>query len=321
MEVHPPRNLGLDLVRVTEAAALSAGRWMGRGQKEAADHAAIEAMVRSLNAVDMDGHVVVGEEGRLGEHSPLDSGQRVGTGNGPQVDLVLNPIDGAGLVARGHPGAISVAGVASPSSMWSPTPAVYMDKIVVGREAAGVLVPECLDAPAAWTVALVARAKQKPVRDLVVFVLDRPRHCDLIDEVRAAGARVLLRSEGDIGGALMAAIPQVDVDILLGIGGVAEGVIAACAVKAIGGGMLGRIAPQSDEEWAAVRAAGLNTEEILSAQEMVSSDEIFFTATGITSGELLPGVRYHGNRAEVHSLIIRSETRTRRFIQAEYEVD
>ncbi|MFQ5614374.1 MAG: class II fructose-bisphosphatase [Anaerolineae bacterium] len=321
MNGHPPRNLGLDLVRVTEAAALGAGRWMGLGKKDEADHTAIKAMVASLNTLDMDGHIVVGEEGRVREHSPLDSGQTVGTGHGPQMDVVVNPIDGAGLVARGHPGAISVAGVASHGSMWSPNPAVYMDKIIVGREAAEVLVPECMDAPAAWTLALVARAKEKAVRDLVVFVLERPRHYDLIEEIRAAGARVLLRSDGDIGGALMAITPRVDVDILMGIGGVAEGVIAACAVRAVGGSMLGRIAPQSEEEWAAVRAANLDAGQILTCKELVSSDEIFFAATGITAGELLPGVRYHGNRAELHSLIIRSETRTQRFIHAEYQLE
>lgn len=315
---HPPRNLGLDLVRATEAAALGAGRWVGLGDRAEADHAASQAMVDVLNSLDMDGHIVIGEEGKLGEHSPLDSGQRVGTGNGPEVDVVVDPIDGAKLVMQGHPGAISVIGVAPRGSMWSPSPAVYMEKLVVDHTAAKALVPECMDAPVAWTLALVARVKQKAVRDLTVFVLDRPRHEDLIEEIRVAGARVLLRLDGDIAGALMAASPHADVDILMGVGGVAEGVIGACAIKALGGAMLGRLAPQSAEERDAVKEVGLDTNRILTCHELVSSDEIFFAATGITSGELLTGVRFFGDRAETTSLILRCETSTRRFVKAEH---
>ncbi|MGD8599144.1 MAG: fructose-bisphosphatase class II, partial [Anaerolineae bacterium] len=249
---HPPRNLGLDLVRVTEEAALVAGRWMGRGLVEQADEAAAQAMYRALNTLDMAGTVVIGEEGKLGLHSPLDTGQPVGTGQGPEMDVVVDPIDGRKLLARGHPDAMAVAGIAPRGSMWAPRPAVYMEKIVVCRDVAAALVPQCMDAPAAWTVALVARLKEKRVRDIVVFVLDRPRHQDLIEEVRTAGARVMLRSEGDIFGALQAATPDSGVDLLMGAGGVSEGVIAACAIKALGGGMLGRLSPQSDDERAAV---------------------------------------------------------------------
>jgi fructose-1,6-bisphosphatase II len=320
MNEHPPRNLGLDLVRVTEAAALAAGRWMGSGEREKANQDADAAMCRALNTLGMNGTIVIGEEGRLGTHTPLDTGQRVGTGDGPQMDVIVDPIDGRSLLVRGHPDVISVAAVAPRGSMWTPAPAVYMDKIIVDRQVAGALVPECLDAPAAWTLALVARAKGKPVRDLIVFVLDRPYHEDLIREIRTAGARTMLRSDGDIVGAVMAASPNGPVDIMMGIGGVPEGILAACAARAVGGGMLGRLSPQSADEQAAVEAAGLDTQRILSCDEMVSCNEVFFAATGITDGALLSGVHYHGGEAETESLVLRGETGTRRFIRAEHRL-
>jgi fructose-1,6-bisphosphatase II len=317
LEEIPSRNIGLDLVRVTEASALSAGRWLGLGNREAAHEAATEIMAKALQTVDMDGCIVIGEEGRLG-HSPLDTGKIVGTGNGPAVDVVVDPIDGTELVVIGHMRAISVVSVAPRWSMWSPQPAVYMDKIVVDRDAAGALVPECMDAPVAWTLALVARSKGKSVRDLQVMVLDRSRHRDLIEEIRVAGARVLLRDHGDTSGALVAATPGAGADILMGIGGVAEGVTAACAVRALGGAMLGRVAPQSQEEKEAIEAAGLDLRRILTCNELVTSQEIFFAATGITPGTLLEGVEYHGNQAKTHSLVIRGETGTRRMIHTHY---
>lgn len=315
---HPPRNLGLDLVRVTEAAALSAGRWAGLGSRSQAYRAAVQAMAQALNTLDMDGRIVIGEEGRLGEHSPLDTGLRVGTGDGPEMDVVVDPIDGAGLVAQGLPGAISVAGVAPRGCLWSPAPAVYMDKIVVDRDVAGMLAPECLGAPAAWLLALVARRKQKAVRDLVVFVLDRPRHADLIDEIRTAGARIFLRPDGDVSGAIMTADSRMGVDLLMGIGGAPQGMVAGCAVKAMGGAMLARLAPQSAGERSAIEAAGMDPRRVWTCDEMVSSDEIFFAATGVTDGVLLSGARYHGATAETDSLVIRAETRTRRRIHAEH---
>lgn len=321
MYKHPSRNVGLDLVRVTEVTALAAGRWLGLGNREGAHRAATEAMAKAINMVDMDGCIVIGEEGRLGEHTPLDSGQKVGTGNGPEMDVAVDPIDGTESVVRGYPGAISVVSVAPRGSMWAPSPAVYMEKIVVDREAANFLVPECMDAPAAWTLALVARAKNKAVRDLQVIVLDRPRHYDLIEEIRTAGARVLLRSDGDTAGALIAATLDVGADLLMGIGGVPEGVTAACAVKALGGGMLGRLAPQSDEERVALEAAGLDTKRILRCDELVSSNQIFFAATGVTDGVLLAGVEYHGRAARTHSLLIRCETGVRRMIHAEHTLE
>jgi fructose-1,6-bisphosphatase II len=312
------RNVSLDLVRATEAAALSAGRWMGLGHPDEADHAATQALAHELDRVDMDGYIVIGEEGRAGIACDLPSGRHVGTGNGPQLDVVIDAVDGRRMLAQGRSGAIAVAAVAPHGALWRPTSAIYMEKLVVNRSAANALVPECLDAPAAWTLALVARAKQKQIRDLVVFVLDRPRHVDLIEEIRTAGARVMLRGDGDISGAVMAASPDGSVDVLMGIGGAPEGVIAACAVKSSGGAMLVRLAPQSEAEHAAVEEAGLDLHRILTCNELVTSSQVFFTATGITDGPLLAGVRYHGDRAETHSLILRCETGTRRTMHAEH---
>jgi len=311
-------NLGLSLVRVTESAALAAGRWMGCGNDMLANQLATDAMASTLHSLDIDGYVVVGEEGRLGCESPLNTGATVGSGRGPSMDVVADPIDGTARLIKGLPGALSVAGIAPRGSMWSPYPAVYMEKIVVGAKAAEALVPECMDAPAAWTLALVARAIGKPVRDLAVFILDRPRHKDLISEIQGTGARVMAHSQGDIAGALMAASTDANVDILMGIGGIAEGVIAACAVKALRGAMLGRLAPQTAEERAAVRNAEFDTEKILSCGELVKGDNVFFAATGITGGFLLSGVKYHGNIAKTMSLILRCETGTRRIVRAEH---
>lgn len=315
------RNLGLDLVRVTEMVALAVGRWMGLGNRLEADAAAIATTVEALNTLDMDGWIVIGEESKSGLHSPLDSGQRVGNGNGPAMDVVVDPIDGTNLLVQGRSGALSVVGVAPRGSMWSVAPAAYMEKLVVDRDVADALVPECLEAPAAWTLALIARVKKKQIRDLVVFVLDRPRHADLIEEIRSAGARVALRADGDIAGAIQAALPGSNVDVLMGVGGVSEGVTAACAVRALRGAMLARLAPQSVEEKEAVTRAGLDTRRILTCRELVQSDEVYFAATGITGGPLLDGVQYHGNLAEAHSLVLRGATGTRRFIRAEYLLD
>lgn len=312
------RNLGLDLIRATEAAALTAGRYVGTDHSDEADHVAGEAMNHVFESLDMDGRVVIGEELKLGTHSCFDAGARIGNGNGPPLDVVVDPIEGRSLLADGRSGAISVCAVAPLGSMWAPHSAIYMEKIVVNAEVGQALTPECLDAPAAWTLALVARLKKKDIHDLVVFVLDRPRHTDLVDEIRRAGARVMLRAAGDVAGALMAVAPQGRVDMLMGVGGVIEGVLAACAVRALGGGMLGRLAPQSRAEREALIAAGLHTGRILTARDMITADDLFFAATGITDGPLLTGVRYHGKRAETHSLILRGETGTRRLIYAEH---
>ena len=228
----PPPHPGLSLIRATEAAALVAGRWMGLGDPKSGDLEAQDAMAEALNLLPMRGRIVSGEESRLGSHSPLDSGSSVGTGNGPELDVEVNAVDGAKLVAAGKTGALSVAAFAPPGSMWNLAPAAYMERIVVDRNVADALGSEALDAPPAWTLALVARKKNKDIRDLVVFVLDRPRHQGLIEEIRRAGARVYLQEGGDIGGALLAAEPKGAVDLMAGIGGAAEGLITACAVKA-----------------------------------------------------------------------------------------
>lgn len=315
------RNLGLDLVRVTETTAVYAGRWMGLGNRIEADRVATQAMVRALNELEMDGYIVIGEESKSGLHSPLDSGNRVGLGNGPQMDVVVDPIDGTKLLVQGRAGSLSVAGVGPRGAMWSCAPAAYMEKIVVDREVGKALVPECLEAPPAWTLALIARVKKKEVRDLVVFVLDRPRHAELIEEIRLAGARVALHSDGDIAGAILAAMPGKGVDALMGIGGVPEGVTAACAVRALGGAMLARLAPQSRAESEAVANAGLDTRTILTCEELVRTNEVFFVATGITGGPLLDGVHYQSGRAETHSLVLRGQTGTLRLIRTEHLLD
>jgi fructose-1,6-bisphosphatase II len=291
---------------------------MGLGLRQEADTAASAAMAAALEQVAIDGRIVIGEEGRRGKLVALPTGRLVGTGRGVPVDVVVDAIDGRRLLAQGRPGAITVAGVAARGTMWSPSPAAYLEKLVVNRQVAPHLVPECMDAPAAWTLGLIARAKGKAVRDLAIFVLERPRHADLIAEIRAAGARVTLADDGDISGALLAASPDGPIDALMGIGGAAEGVTAACGVKSLGGGMLARLAPQGDEERSAIAKEGLDTRRIIGLDDLVASDQIFFVVTGITDGLLLKGVHYEGERASTNSLILRSETRTRRLIFAEH---
>ncbi len=317
-DLHLPRYLGFDLARATELTALTAGRWMGLNEQTAADRAAAVMMDEVLNGIEMDGRIAIGEDVKHSPDTPLHTGQAVGAGRGPAVDIVADAIDGCRLLAQGHGTAVSVAAAAPRGTLWAPVPAVYMDKIVVGKDIGAALVPECMDAPAAWTLALVARAKGGRVADLVVFVLARPRHAHLITEIRNAGARVMLSPDGDIVGALLATTPNSGVDLLMGIGGVPEGLMAACAVRASGGAILGRLAPQSTVEREAVQAAGLDTRRILSGEEMVSSNQVFFAATGITDGPLLEGVRYLGERATTHSLILRGETHTRRKMVADH---
>ena len=317
----PFRNLGLELARATESAALAAGQWMGLGKPEEADRQAREAMNAVLAEIEIDGRVVFREEDRLLSHDLFPADERTGTGGGPQVDFVVDPIDGSELLAQGSPGAISVAAAAPSGAFWTPRPARYMDKLVVDAEVAPLLVPECMDAPAAWTLALVARAKKKRVSDLVAFVLNRSRHAALIEEIRAAGARVMLRSEGDVAGALMAVFSDGGVDVLMGTGGITEGLLAACAVKAAGGGILGRLAPQSEEERAVSLAAALDLDQILTAEELVQGNAFVFVATGLTDGPVLSGVQYRGGRALSNSMILRGETHTRRTVVAEHWLD
>jgi fructose-1,6-bisphosphatase II len=314
MNRRPSRNLGLDLVRVTEAAALTAVRWMGLGRPNEADQAAAQAAAKALEAVGIEGRA---------ERSPAGHLTLVGDAardNGVPVDIIADPIDGRSLLAYGFPGALSVVAGAPSGALRCFPSASYMDKLVVSAEVAEALVPECLDAPAAWTLALIARVKNKQVGNLTVFVLDRPRHADLIREIRATGAHIMMRTEGDITGALLAASRGGSVDVLMGIGGVTEGVISACAVKAMGGAMLGRLAPQSEGELRAIREAGLELRQILTCDEIISGDAVFFAATGITDGPLLSGVSYQGNRASTNSMILRGETHTRRIVHAEHRL-
>ncbi|MFH2053489.1 MAG: class II fructose-bisphosphatase [bacterium] len=316
----PPDHPGLGLVRVTEAAALAAGRWMGLGDRAAADRAAQEAMAQALDLLSMRGRIISGEELRIGEHSPLDSGKDVGRGEGPDMDVEVNAIVGAALAAEGRTGAISAAALAPRGCMWNPGPAVYLNKLVVDRTVAGAIGPEALDAPAGWTLALVARQKGKDIRDLVVFVVARPRHQDLIQEIRRAGARVFLRNGGDISGALMAADPHTPVDLLMGVGGAAEGLLSACAVKALGGVMLCRVSPQSEGEKEACLEAGMELNRILTCEDMVAGDKVYFSATGVTDSVLLEGAHYHGDTAETQSMVLRFETGTRRMIKTEHRL-
>ncbi|MCB9422613.1 MAG: fructose-bisphosphatase class II family protein [Ardenticatenaceae bacterium] len=319
MNIHiSSRNIGLDLVRVTEATALAAGRWIGSGNLDAAHRAATQAMFDALSTLNINGRIIIGEERPVDGKLLLGTGQHVGTGLGPEVDAVVDPIDGTQLLIKGQSGAISVVAVAPKDTLWSPAPAAYMEKIVVDRNAADVLVPECMDAPAAWTLALVARVKKKAVHDLTVIILDRDRNHDLIEEIRATGASILLRDQGDAEGAFLAASPDTGVDLLMGVGGAAQGVIAACAAKSMNGAMLARLAPQSQAERDAIREAGLDERQILTCNEMVMTDEIFLAATGITDSLLLTALRFRGMHAETYSLLIRSETGTRRFIHAEH---
>jgi fructose-1,6-bisphosphatase II len=314
------RNLGLELVRVTESAALAAGRWIGRREKEAGDAAAVEAMRRALATVEMDGVVVIGE-GEKDEAPMLFNGEAVGTGGGPAVDVAVDPVEGTSLLAHGRPDAITVIAVAPRGTMWSPGPALYMDKLVVGHEGREAVSSASLDAPVAETLAAIGKAEGKPVEDLTVFVLDKPRHAGLIAAIRAAGARVLLRTDGDVAGALLAAMPGSGVDALIGIGGTPEGVISACAVRALGGAMLGRPAPQKPGELEAVRVTGLDLDRVLTECDLVRSPHVFFAATGITDGVLVPGVRYTEDGATTDSILVRGAGGTRRTIHAEHRGD
>jgi fructose-1,6-bisphosphatase II len=318
MELHESyRNIGLDLVRVTERVALASSRWIGSGDYDGTHLAADVAMLEALNRANIRGFIAVGEEKRVEGQALLHGGQVIGEAEQAEVDLAVDPIDGTSLLIKGRPGAISVIGLVPRGTLVSLLPARYMDKIVVDREAAAVLVPECMDAPAAWTLALVARVKGKAVRDLSVVVLARTRHQDLIDEIRSTGARIMLREEGDVSGALKAAMVGTGADILMGVGGASQGVLTACAVKAMDGAMLARLAPQSLEERDEIEAAGLNVKRIYTCSDLVHTDDIFFSATGITDSALLAGIKIQGNYAHIESLLIRAETGARRFIHAE----
>ena len=308
----PDRNLALELVRVTEAAALAAGRWQGRGDKEAADQAAVDAMRLMMDTVPMAGVVVIGE-GEKDEAPMLFNGEKVGSGEPPEVDVAVDPIDGTTLTSKGMSGALAVVAVADRGSMFDPGPCVYMEKIVVGEEAAGVI---DLEAPIAENLERVAKAKGTDIEGVTVTILERERHEQIVKEIREAGARIRFITDGDVAGAIAAAREGTGVDMLIGIGGTPEGVIAATAIRCVGGTMQGRLWPRNDEEREAAVEQGYDLDRILTEKDLVSGENCFFACTGITDGDLVKGVRYRSDSAITQSVVMRSRSGTVRVIDA-----
>ena len=308
----PDRNLALELVRVTEAAALAAARLMGRGDKETADQAAVDAMRTLMDTVTMDGVVVIGE-GEKDEAPMLYRGERLGNGEAPQVDIAVDPIDGTTLTSKGMNGAIAVVALSERGTMFDPGPCVYMEKMAVGEAAADVI---DIDAPIAENLNKIAKAKGSDVSDVTVTILDRPRHEQIVKEVREAGARIRFITDGDVAGAIAAARESSGVDALIGIGGTPEGVIAAAALKCLGGAIQGRLWPRNEEERDAAVAAGYDLDQVLTADDLARGDNVFFAATGITDGDLVKGVRYRGDNAITQSIVMRSRSGTVRLIDA-----
>jgi fructose-1,6-bisphosphatase II len=312
----PDRNLALELVRVTEAAALAAARMVGRGDKEGADQAAVDAMRNVLDSVSMDGIVVIGE-GQKDKAPMLYNGEQIGDGSPPEVDIAVDPLEGTRLTALGMPSAISVIALAERGTMFNPGPIVYMEKIAGGPEIADLL---DLDRPLTETLALVAKRKQIDIRDVMVVMLDRERHQDAMRQVREAGARVRLIMDGDVSAAMLAVSDNSPVDLLWGIGGTPEGVITAAAIKCIGGQLLGRLWPRNGEERSAAVSAGYDLSRILTCDDLVAGDDVFFSATGVTDGDVLQGVRYQGDRgATTESLVMRSRSGTVRRVTARHD--
>ncbi len=311
------RHLALEMVRVTEMAAIAAARWQGRGDKNSVDKAAVDAMRQMLSTVHMDGIVVIGE-GEKDKAPMLFNGEEVGDGNAPQVDVAVDPVDGTAPTSRGQPGALTVLAVAERGTMYSPGRLVYMDKIVVGEEAAGTI---DIDAPVAHNLAQVAKALGKAVDDLTAIMLDRPRNEPYMSQVREAGARIALIGDGDISAAIATAKRDSGIDILLGIGGSPEAVTAACAMAALRGEMQCRLWPRDEEERAWAIDQGHDLDRVLTMRDLVNSDNTFFAATGVTDGALLDGVEFYGDRVQTHSVVMRSFSGTVRFVEATYRVD
>ena len=312
----PGRNLALELVRVTEAAAIAAGRHMGRGDKERVDQAAVDAMRPVLRSVAMDGIVVIGE-GEKDEAPMLYNGERVGSGAPPEVDVAVDPVDGTTLTAKALPDALAVLALSERGTMFDPGPCVYMEKLAVAADLAYVVE---FEAPIADNLAKVARARGKRPEDVTVAILDRPRHQELVQEVLATGARIKFMLDGDVAGAIMAADEDSSVDVLVGIGGTPEGVIAACALKCLDGAIYGRLYPRDDGERNAALEAGYDLERVLSTNDLVSGEDVFFAATGVTSGELLDGVRYRPGRVLTQSLSMRSRSGAVRYIDGRHHI-
>ena len=312
----PDRNLALELVRVTEAAAMAAGRWVGRGDKNGADGAAVRAMRTLVSTVSMNGVVVIGE-GEKDEAPMLFNGERVGDGTGPECDIAVDPIDGTTLTAKGMTNAIAVLAAADRGTMFDPSAVFYMDKLVTGPEAADFV---DINAPVSVNIRRVAKAKKATPEDVTVVILDRPRHEGIIKEIRETGARIKLISDGDVAGSILALREGTGIDLLLGIGGTPEGIISACAVKCLGGTIQGKLWPKDDEERQRALDAGHDLDRVLFTDDLVSGENVFFVATGITDGELLRGVRYRPEVATTESIVMRSKSGTVRQITSEHRL-
>ncbi len=310
----PSHNFALDLVRVTEAAALAAARWLGRGNKIAGDQAAVDAMRLSFNAIDFQGQIIIGE-GEKDKAPMLYNGEKIGTGNGPKMDVAVDPVEGTNLLAYGRPNAIAVIGVAPAKTMLDPGPSFYMRKLVVSAQAKDVV---DIDAPVAENLKRVAKTLEKDVDDLVIFVLDKPRHQELISEIRKVGARIQLHTDGDVNGSLMAIDPASEVDMMIGTGGTPEGVLSACAIRAMGGEMFAKLDPQLKSEKQALDDAGYDLSQVYTVADLVKSDDVFFAATGLSGGTFMPAVRFTGRGATTHSLVMRGKTGTVRRIIADH---
>jgi fructose-1,6-bisphosphatase II len=308
----PDRNLALELVRVTEAGAMAAGRWVGRGDKERGDGAAVDAIRELLNSVSMRGVVVIGE-GEKDNAPMLYNGEEVGNGDGPDCDFAVDPIDGTTLMSKGLPNAISVLAVAERGAMYDPSAVFYMDKIAVGPDAIDAI---DIAAPIGENIRRVAKVKNLSVSDMTVCILDRPRHEQLIADVRAAGARCRLISDGDVAGAISACRPNSGTEMLVGIGGTPEGIIAAAAIRCMGGAIQGQLAPRDDEERQKAIDAGHDLDRVLMTEDLVSGENVFFCATGVTNGDLLKGVQYYSGGCTTQSIVMRSKSGTVRMIEA-----
>ena len=313
----PDRNLAMELVRVTEAAALAGARWMGRGDKEAADQAAVDAMRFMMDTVPMDGVVVIGE-GEKDEAPMLYRGEKLGSGDPPLVDIAVDPIDGTTLTSKGMNGALAVVALAERGTMFDPGPCVYMDKLAAGEEGRDVL---DLDASVAENLGRLAEVKKTDVSDLTVVILDRDRHKGLVNEVREAGARIKFITDGDVAGAISAAREGSGVDLLLGIGGTPEGVVSACALKCLGGVIQGRLWPRNDDERGRAIEQGYDLDRVLTTDDLVSGEDVFFAASGVTDGDLVKGVRYKQDSATTQSIVMRSRSGTVRTIDAVHHRD
>jgi len=310
----PSRNLALELVRVTETAAIAASSWVGRGNKEGADQAAVDAMRKMISTVSMKGVVVIGE-GEKDNAPMLYNGEEVGDGTGSPADVAVDPVDGTTLTAKGMNNAISVIALAARGAMFDPSAVFYMEKLVTGPEAADVI---DITAPVKVNLQKVAKAKHVEISSLTVVVLDRPRHDQLVKEIREAGARIKFITDGDVAGAVEAARSNTGIDLLMGIGGTPEGIIAACAMKCLGGAIQGRLHPRSNEEREKAQAQGLDLNQILLTDDLVRGDDVFFAATGITDGELLRGVRYGEHHITSNSIVMRGRTKSVRIIETEH---